>query len=195
MLRCRLAFADGDVPLDIEAVAGAEGSEERFEMTNLPSRPAWSISNRSSLPSAARDRLNIERHIAVCEASRQRSMASSISGLAAMLASLARRPSAPPGQRALQFFIADGKYRVQAFALEDLCDGKVTVYLTGCPGCSYYGGYSQAPSQDRRRYTLYEVADSSGTFLALEKLNSANTVEAPDYYRQHARLESARPCA
>jgi hypothetical protein len=33
------------------------------------------------------------------------------------------------GQHAVQFFVADGKYRMQVFALEDGRDGRVVVYL------------------------------------------------------------------
>ena len=33
------------------------------------------------------------------------------------------------GEGAMQFFVADGKYRMQAFALEDVRDGAVHVYI------------------------------------------------------------------
>ena len=42
---------------------------------------------------------------------------------------LAPLPVTTVGQHAVQFFIADGKYRMQVFALEDARDGRLMVYL------------------------------------------------------------------
>ena len=132
---------------------------------------------------SARDRLNIERHIAVCEGEPTLDHAKLYKRLAAMLYGLAPQAIRTTGQRAVQFFVADGKYRVQAFALEDLADGKVTVYLTDALDAAISQGIFKRRAKSDGDATLYEVGDSAGTFLALEKLNSANTVEAPDYYR------------
>ena len=96
----------------------------------LPAKPVKVDFETFLAALSARDRLNIERHIAVCEGEPTLDHAKLFKKLAAMLASLAPQAIRTTGQRAIQFFIADGKYRVQVFALEDLCDGKVTVYLT-----------------------------------------------------------------
>jgi hypothetical protein len=132
---------------------------------------------------SARDRLNIERHIATCEAEPTLEHAKLYKRLAGILYGLAPQAIRTTGQRAVQFFVADGKYRVQAFALEDLCDGKVTVYLTDALDAAISQGILKRRAKSDGDATLYELADSSGTFLALERLTSANTVEAPDYYR------------
>jgi hypothetical protein len=132
---------------------------------------------------SARDRLNIERHIATCEGEPTLDHAKLYKRMATMLASLAPQAIRTTGQRAVQFFIADGKYRVQVFALEDLCDGKVTVYLTDALEAAITEGIFKRRAKTDGDATLYEIADSAGTFLRIEKLNSANTVEAPDYYR------------
>jgi hypothetical protein len=132
---------------------------------------------------SARDRLNIERHIATCEGEPTLDHAKLYKRMAAMLASLAPQAIRTTGQRAVQFFIADGKYRVQVFALEDLCDGKVTVYLTDALEAAITEGIFKRRAKTDGDATLYEIADSAGTFLRVERLNSANTVEAPDYYR------------
>src|SRR5436190_1805553 len=46
------------------------------------------------------------------------------------LATLAPHAAKFVGRQTVQFYIADGKYRMQVFALEDLQDGNFTVY---CP--------------------------------------------------------------
>jgi hypothetical protein len=132
---------------------------------------------------SARDRLNIERHIATCEGEASLDHAKLFKRLAATLASLAPQAIRTTGQRAIQFFIADGKYRVQVFALEDLCDGKVTIYLTDALDAAISEGVFKRRAKTDGDATLYEIADAAGTFLGIEKLNSANTVEAPDYFR------------
>jgi len=132
---------------------------------------------------SARDRLNIERHIAVCEGEPTLDHAKLYKKLAATLASLAPQAIRTTGQRAVQFFIADGKYRVQVFALEDLCDGKVTIYLTDALDAAITEGTFKRRAKTDGEASLYEIADQAGTFLRIERLNSANTVEAPDYYR------------
>jgi hypothetical protein len=132
---------------------------------------------------SARDRLNIERHIATCEGEPTLEHAKLFKRMAAMLASLAPQAIRTTGQRAIQFFIADGKYRVQVFALEDLCDGKVTVYLTDTLDAAIADGIFKKRAKTDGEASLYEISDATGVFLRIEKLNSANTVEAPDYYR------------
>ena len=75
-----------------------------------------------------RDRTNIERHLAVIDAEPDEWHGRTWRRLAAALANLAPLSLQTNGQQAVQFFIADGKYRMQVFALEDLRDGHVRVY-------------------------------------------------------------------
>ena len=67
---------------------------------------------------AGKDRSNIEKHLAACDAdpthARQAAAPPGPSGCAA-----APLPVQTVGQHAVQFFVADGKYRMQVFALED----------------------------------------------------------------------------
>src|SRR4051794_40040143 len=67
----------------------------------------------------AKDRLNIERHIAACEAEPTPAHANNYRRLIAALGSLAPQSSKTHGQQAVQFYIPDGKYRMQVFALQD----------------------------------------------------------------------------
>ena len=78
---------------------------------------------------AGKDRSNIEKHLAVVDAEPDPEHGRLWRRLAVALRKFAPMPVQTIGQHAVQFFIADGKYRMQVFALEDGRDGKVTVYM------------------------------------------------------------------
>ena len=78
-----------------------------------------------------KDRTNIERRIELLESEPVPHRATLWRRLACTLAALAPQNVKCIGKQTLQFYIADGKYRMQVFALEDLQDGNFTVY---CPG-------------------------------------------------------------
>lgn len=75
-----------------------------------------------------RDRSNLEKHLAVVDADRGSPHAKLWRRLVRSLATLAPMAIQTVGQQAVQFFIADGKYRMQVFALEDTLDGKIMLY-------------------------------------------------------------------
>src|SRR5215218_6526516 len=72
-----------------------------------------------------KDRTNVEKHLAAIDADH----AALWRKLARAFATLAPLPFTTVGQQAVQFFIADGKYRMQVFAIEDQHDGQIVVYL------------------------------------------------------------------
>jgi hypothetical protein len=78
---------------------------------------------------AGKDRSNIEKHLAACDAEGDPDHGKLWRRLAVSLRKLAPMPVQTVGQHAVQFFIADGKYRMQVFALEDARDGRLMVYL------------------------------------------------------------------
>ena len=75
-----------------------------------------------------KDRLNIERHLAAIEEQSTRAHAKLWKRLAAQMMTMASHSAKANGQQSMQFYIQDGKYRMQIFALEDLRDGTVHVY-------------------------------------------------------------------
>lgn len=77
----------------------------------------------------ARDRANIEKHLAACDAETDANHGKIWRRIAAKLADLAPMPVQMVGSHAVLFFIADGKYRMQVFALEDRRDGTILLYL------------------------------------------------------------------
>src|SRR5688500_2375950 len=76
-----------------------------------------------------RDRQNLERHVAFCFAEPSDQHARLWKRLVLALARLAPRAAQTVGQRAVRFYVTDGKYRQQIFALEDLRDGQLAVYV------------------------------------------------------------------
>lgn len=77
----------------------------------------------------ARDRANIEKHLAACDAESDVNHGKIWRRIAARLGDMAPMPVRMSGSHAVLFFIADGKYRMQVFALEDHRDGTIQLYL------------------------------------------------------------------
>ena len=77
-----------------------------------------------------KDRLNAERRVTTLEAGPDPARADVWRRLGCALMTLAPHAAKFVGQQTVQFYVADGKYRMQVFALEDLQDGNLTVY---CP--------------------------------------------------------------
>jgi hypothetical protein len=77
-----------------------------------------------------KDRVNAERRVGVLEAEPDPARARLWRRLACALMTLSPQSAKLVGRQTIQFYIADGKYRMQVFALEDLQDGNFTIY---CP--------------------------------------------------------------
>ena len=77
-----------------------------------------------------KDRLNAERRVQVLEAEPDPSRADLWRRLVSVMMTLAPHAAKFVGKQTVQFYVADGKYRKQVFAMEDLQDGHFTVY---CP--------------------------------------------------------------
>jgi hypothetical protein len=97
-----------------------------------PSRPAMALPPSitfeeliAKLP--ARERAAVQRHEAACQ---EFDPAHAIlwRRIVCRLATLAPHAVRALGQHTLQFFIADGKYRQQVFALDDHRDSKIIIY-------------------------------------------------------------------
>ena len=79
---------------------------------------------------STKDRANAEKRVGVLEAEPDPGRAPLWRRLVSALATLAPHAAKLVGRQTVQFYVADGKYRMQVFALEDLQDGNFTVY---CP--------------------------------------------------------------
>jgi hypothetical protein len=79
---------------------------------------------------APKDRVNAQRRVEVLEAEPDPSRVQLWKRLTCALMTLASHSAKLVGRQMIQFYVADGKYRMQVFALEDLQDGQFTLY---CP--------------------------------------------------------------
>ena len=79
---------------------------------------------------APKDRVSAEKRVAALEAGPDPARAHVWRRLACTLMTLAPHAAKLVGLQTVPFYVADGKYRMQVFALEDLQDGQITVY---CP--------------------------------------------------------------
>jgi len=77
----------------------------------------------------ARERVTVEKHLALCDQEADREHGKLWRRLVGKLAELAPLPVRTQGSDAVMFFIPDGKYRMQVFAIEDKRDGVISVYL------------------------------------------------------------------
>jgi len=133
-------------------------------MPNLKTKPSLNVA-RESLANpmdfddfleklSPKDRINAEKRLAVLEAEPDPHRAPLWRRLACSLMTLA--PLAKfVGKQTIQFYIPDGKYRMQVFALEDLQDGNFTVY---CPNVleetAKAGGFAPAPQTEPHMHMI-----------------------------------------
>jgi len=117
---------------------------------------------------APKDRLNAERRVQVLEAEADPSRAHLWRRLVCTMMTLAPHAAKFVGKQTVQFFVADGKYRKQVFAMEDLQDGHFTIY---CPDAlkevEAAGLLSPAPDAGAH---LYRTA-ATGQVLRVEPLD------------------------
>ena len=122
---------------------------------------------------STKDRVNAEKRVGVLEAEPDPARAPLWRRLVGALATLAPHAAKLVGRQTVQFYVADGKYRMQVFALEDLQDGNFTVY---CPDvlaeAAKAGLLAHRPGGDAQAYVVVR----SGEPLRVESLdrNSLN---------------------
>jgi len=118
---------------------------------------------------STRDRAAIEKHLAVCDAEPSPAHAKLWRRLAAKLCDLAPLPVRTIGEQAVLFFIADGKYRMQVFALEDNRDGQLVVYLPDVMALAV------SEKLLRKSDNQYVLVSTKGQKLPVEAMDNTNT--------------------
>ncbi len=125
---------------------------------------------------SSKDRANAERRVMVLDAEPDATRAALWRQLACSLMTLAPHAAKLTGKQTLQIYVADGKYRMQVFALEDLQDGNFTVY---CPDvldeAVNSGLLTPAPNAEPHDF----VTASSGAPLRVERLDGKSLHPAP----------------
>jgi hypothetical protein len=118
---------------------------------------------------SSRDRANAQRRVTVLEA-----LPSSLQGrvwqrLACSLMTLA--PVAKVvGRQAIEYYVPDGRYRMQVFALEDMQDGHLTVY---CPDVLKQAVSSGLLTKTERPEPYEYEVRSTGEPLQIEALDGS----------------------
>jgi hypothetical protein len=130
-----------------------------------------------------KDRRNVKKHIGLCEAEPAADHADLWKRLAMSLANLGGKWVKTTGMRAIQFFVADGTYRIQTFALEDLRDGVLSIYLLDALDAAVGAGILVGPIDTGAEALLFQVGGLPGMNLRVEVLSASRTVDAPDYYK------------
>lgn len=130
-----------------------------------------------------KDRRNVRKHLSVCEAEPTQVHAVLWKRLLCTLAGLGGKWAKTTGQRAVQFFVADGNYRIQTFALEDTNDGFIAIYAPDALDAARAEGIVVVPVGTADGSPAYEVGHLPDLTVRVEVLSASKTVDAPDYYR------------
>jgi hypothetical protein len=129
-----------------------------------------------------KDRQNVDRHLAAAAAEPDAHHAKLWKRIFSALATLAPHAMQTTGQQAVQFFIADGKYKKQVFALEDPRDGRLMIYTEDIQKEAVKSGVLIAPRVGTEP-TLFGIKGQAGQTLMLESLDAANTPNPSPFYK------------
>ena len=157
-------------------------------MPHLQSKPTLdaaraSLSHRLSFAEflaklPIRDRASAERRINALEAMPDQGRAHLWQRLACSLMTLAPFAAKLVGKQTLQVYVADGKYRMQVFALEDLQDGHFTVY---CPDVLKEAGQAGLLALDPNGAPDQYLIEPSREKLVVQLLDGKSLNPAPHY--------------
>lgn len=161
--------------------------------------PSAAVASRAAAPAAAaipmppavdydgllaklgpKDRTNVERHVLAAETERSPDHAQMWKRVATHLMTLASHAAKTTGQQSIQFFIADGKYRMQVFALEDLRDGKMTIYAGNPLEDAIKQGLVTPPPKNERETHAFGINGGKDK-LIIEELDGKSLNPAPFY--------------
>jgi hypothetical protein len=130
-----------------------------------------------------KDRSNIERHLSTCEADPAGNGAAHVANyrrLLCALGGLAPHAAKTHGQQAVQFYIPDGKYRMQVFALEDQRDGNIGVFCEDVMEAAIKSGLLRGPQEVAGQNNSYRIKGSIDS-LKIDQLDGKTANPAPFY--------------
>lgn len=128
-------------------------------------------------------RSNVDRHIAACQRDPSGEHLKLWKRLAGHLATLTPHVIKTVGQRAVQYYEADGNYRRQLFAMEDLRDGKLALYAADVLQAAVAAGILINESGPDHHPILFALGAAPDEQLRVESLTASTTTSAPEYYR------------
>jgi hypothetical protein len=126
----------------------------------------------------------IERHLLACEKDTDFAHVLLWKRLVGLLGGLTPQAAPVPNARAVRFYVPDGKYKLQIFALEDLRDGVLSVYCCDAREAALLEGVIvRASEESDNLYRVGGARHEDQPPLLIELLNAAGTTSAPDYYK------------
>jgi hypothetical protein len=145
----------------------------------VPDTSNWISLEAVLAKTGAKDRTHIQRHLTAADAEPDAAHATLWRRVADLLASLAPLPVQAVGHTAVMFFIPDGKYRMQAFALEDQSDGRIAVYIPDILAEAVKKKILKKADEE----SIYAVVGSLRSTLHIESLDASNTPEPPTHVK------------
>ena len=127
---------------------------------------------------SAKDRVNVERHLAAAEAEPDAKHAKLWRRLARSLMTLAPHAIKCNGQHSMQFYVPDGKYRMQVYAMEDLRQGVITIYCSNVLDEAVSAKIIGKPSKDEPNAFPITGSDE---MLTIEQLDGSTPSPAAFY--------------
>jgi hypothetical protein len=124
----------------------------------------------------ARDRSVMEKRLAMLDADPDPARATCWRQLLLKLSDLVPLPVHPAAPNALQFFIPDGKYRMQVFALDDVGNGLLVLYL---PDVLAKAVKDKLLVKQADRYS---PAESPTKTLTIERMD-ASSIDPPEFMK------------
>jgi hypothetical protein len=124
----------------------------------------------------ARDRAAIEKRLAMLDADPDEARVTLWRRLLVKLSELVTLPAHPLGPRAMQFFIPDGKYRMQVFALEDVGNGLLILYLPDLLAKAVNDKFLV------KNGSRYSPAEAPNQILTIQQMD-VNTLNPPEFMK------------
>jgi hypothetical protein len=125
-----------------------------------------------------KERAKIDKHLAVCDAETTAMHGKLWRKVVSVLGELAPLSMQSAGNNTWKFFIADGKYRMQVFALEDPLDGMLRIYLPDVLAESLKGKIlSRTPVPQ-----TFAVSGSKAQ-LKIESLGAQEAIDAAPHFK------------
>ena len=119
----------------------------------------------------AKERAKIEKHLTTRETETGPAFSKLWRRVAAVLGGLAPLPAQTMGNLAVLFFIPDGKYRMQVFAMEDAGDGVLSVYLPDVMATAQ----KKKVLLKEKEPGKYSIGGAATQVLHVELLDASNT--------------------
>lgn len=119
----------------------------------------------------AKERTKIEKHLSTREAAAGPEFGKLWRRVAAALGALAPLPGQTMGNLAVLFFIPDGKYRMQVFALEDAGDNNISIYLPDVLA----GAQKKRVLLKEKTPGEYSIGGAAAQTLKVDPLDATNT--------------------